>query len=72
MSKLVSPRLHRPGQRIAKLTCTQTFGVVRRPVNCLFGLKVMYLTCDIKCSNGKARTVREDGSEVDIDELGEL
>ncbi|EKM60379.1 uncharacterized protein PHACADRAFT_246258, partial [Phanerochaete carnosa HHB-10118-sp] len=49
-----------------------TFGISRKSFDGMFGLKVPDSTCGLINSNVEVRTVREDGSEADVDEPGEL
>ncbi|GJE91624.1 acetyl-CoA synthetase-like protein [Phanerochaete sordida] len=49
-----------------------TLGIARKPPNGIFGLTVPDSTCGLIYPSVEVRTVREDGSEADVDEPGEL
>ena len=46
--------------------------MARKPVDGLFGLKIPESCCGLVQPNVEIRTVRDDGSEADVDEPGEL
>ena len=54
------------------LRALQTLGIARKPPTGIFGLTVPDSTCGLIYPSVEVRTVREDGSEADVDEPGEL
>ncbi|EKM52103.1 uncharacterized protein PHACADRAFT_262572 [Phanerochaete carnosa HHB-10118-sp] len=49
-----------------------TYSLARTPPDGLYGLKVPDTSCGLINSGAEVRTVREEGSEADVDEPGEL